>query len=140
MTRTRSRRRKPARKEPFYVYRPTADEPVWLADEIGWELEFHIEQMEKACRNKRITPEERAEWKRKIVETETIVELVRRDPARLCAIDLRIAIRLKDFKATACLPPADRRAFTGTFLGREIHNRMMREDPRLRAMIMEDPK
>jgi len=38
------------------------------------------------------------------------------------------------------MPPADRRAFTGTFLGREILHRMIREDPRLRAMIMEDPK
>jgi hypothetical protein len=75
-----------------------------------------------------------------VAEVWRIVQLVRRDPAGLCAIDLRIAIRLKDFKATARLLPVDRRAFTGTFLGREFLYRMIREDPRLRAMIMEDPK
>ena len=38
------------------------------------------------------------------------------------------------------MSPADRRAFTGTLLGREILYRMIRKDTRLRAMIMEDPK
>jgi hypothetical protein len=128
------------RKEPEIVYRPTADELVRLADELVRELEFHLKVMERKCRDKRLTPERRAEWERKVAEVRRIVHLVRRDPARLCAIDLRIAIRLKDFKATERMPPADRRAFTGTFLGREILNRMIRKDPRLRAMIMEDLK
>ena len=86
------------------------------------------------------SPEKRAEREREVAKVRRIVQLVRRDPASLCAIDLGIAIRLKDFKATARMPPADRRAFTGTFLARAILSRMIREDPRLRVMIMEDPK
>ena len=140
MNRTTRRRRKRARKEPEIVYRPTADELVRLADELVRELEFHLKVMERKCRDKRLTPERRAEWERQVAEVRRIVHLVRRDPARLCAIDLRIAIRLEDFKATERRPPADRRAFTGTLLGREILHRMIRKDPRLRAMTGEDPK
>lgn len=61
-----NRTTKPRRvcKEPEIVYRPIADELVRVADELVWELEFHLKVMERGCRDKRVTPEKRAERER----------------------------------------------------------------------------
>jgi hypothetical protein len=142
MTMNRITERRRARKELSTVYRPTADDLAWVADEIEQNLESNFKVAERSWRNKRssLTPAERVEKERIVVEGRRFVHLVRRDPARLCAMDLRIAIRLQEFKAMTRMPPADRRVVVGWWIAREILSRMIREDPRLRAMITEDLK
>jgi hypothetical protein len=139
MNRTTKRRR--VRKEPEIVYQPTADDFVRVAEEVSQFLESNLRVEEKACRNKRaFTPAQRAEQEREIAEWRRFIDLFRRDPARLHAMHLRIAIRLKDLKAIERMPPANRRAFTGGLIGMEIFKRTIREIHDWRAMTVEDRK
>jgi hypothetical protein len=142
MTMNRITERRRARKELSTVYRPTADEIAWAADEIAQDLEAQLKASERGLRSKRcpLTPAQRVKAERVNAEGRRIVHLIRRDPARLHALDLRITIRLEVVQATARMPPADQRAIAGMLLARAIVDRMIREDPRLRAMIVEEPE
>jgi hypothetical protein len=136
-----SRASQPSAKTAGIVHHPTVDELARLGDELARYMVSQIESMEKARRKKRlrVTSAQRADFMQQIVEWKRIVALVRRDPAKLIALDLRIVISLENFKTIDRLPPVERRAVTVRLIANEIHHHLGRKDPRLRALIAEDP-
>jgi hypothetical protein len=129
------------KRTPKIVYRPTADELRRVANEIARFLESNFKAARRAGRSKRVplTPEERAEDERRVAEGMRIVRLLRRDPARLSALDLRIAISIEELKKIESMAPADRYAFTAARLGMAVLDRI-RDDSQLLTIMVEDPK
>jgi hypothetical protein len=117
---------------PTIVYQLTADDLVRLADEIAPEAERMEKRIKKMARLPR--DDEKAR------EHTRLIDLIRSDPARLAALDLRIAVSFKQAKEMEGMSPASQRAKIVRMTACEINMRLAHEDPRLRAMIMGDPE